>query len=248
MKRRIATTIAEIVIATFSLGIVAELTIPELVETYDTSTTIMLLRQAYSALSTSYNYALDDYGTPDFWSSGGTGNNQSVDMGNILSERMRLMKNCGTGVGCFPDVNYDNLKNVENPQSLNQDPNYSKVALSNGMSFSFSSWDSNCNVDFGKTTALSNVCGFIGVDLNGSKSPNKYGVDYFGFLLTKSGVIPMGLDEQNKYPFNGFCNRNSNANNSYENGLSCSAWVLYNGNMDYLKCNNLNWNGRRSCG
>ena len=31
----------------------------------------------------------------------------------------------------------------------------------------------------------------------------------------------------------------------YENGFGCTAWVLFNENMDYLKCSGLDWDGKK---
>lgn len=30
-------------------------------------------------------------------------------------------------------------------------------------------------------------------------------------------------------------------------GTSCSAWVIYNENMDYIRCSDLSWGGKTKC-
>ena len=29
--------------------------------------------------------------------------------------------------------------------------------------------------------------------------------------------------------------------------LGCTAWVLYNENMEYLRCSDLSWDGKKKC-
>lgn len=38
-------------------------------------------------------------------------------------------------------------------------------------------------------------------------------------------------------------------NTSYERitGGGCTAWVIFNENMDYLHCDDLSWNGKTKC-
>ena len=31
------------------------------------------------------------------------------------------------------------------------------------------------------------------------------------------------------------------------NGYSCTAWVIFKENMDYLKCDDLTWDGKNKC-
>lgn len=58
----------------------------------------------------------------------------------------------------------------------------------------------------------------------------------FGFYVYKYRIVPRGLstDELD------LCLGGKNYSN-------CTAWAMYNGNMDYLHCNDLSWNGKRKC-
>ena len=88
------------------------------------------------------------------------------------------------------------------------------------------------------------------VDVNGTTPPNRMGIDIHNFLFTQDRIIPGGADTAGLgiiQPPNGFpekCNRHLK---DRENGLGCTAWVLYNKNLDYLHCDNLSWNGKKSC-
>ena len=82
------------------------------------------------------------------------------------------------------------------------------------------------------TKYLQNVCGDIKVDINGDAPPNVVGKDVFVFYYTKYNIVPLGYVEDTLRPISKFCNRKSNEK---LNGHSCSAWVIYKGNMDYLR-------------
>jgi hypothetical protein len=60
----------------------------------------------------------------------------------------------------------------------------------------------------------------------------------FWFYLTKSTIIPVGVQEDTNYPFNPNCSRS---------GQGCTAWVIYNENLDYLHCDDLSWDGKKKC-
>lgn len=75
--------------------------------------------------------------------------------------------------------------------------------------------------------------GIIYVDVNGLKGPNTGGVDVFQFNTSEKSL--------------GFGDDMSSDVRCYTNPFSCSAWVIKNENMDYLKCNDLSWNGKTKC-
>ena len=84
---------------------------------------------------------------------------------------------------------------------------------------------------------LSETYAIIYVDLNGVKSPNTYGKDLFMFYLTKQNIIPTGTQNETIWPFS----------SCYTSGGACTAWVIINENMDYLRCKDLSWNGKKKC-
>ena len=87
------------------------------------------------------------------------------------------------------------------------------------------------------------VCGDIAVDINGiNTKPNAFGKDIFYFDITKNGIRPMGKDRRQ---FDDYCNMTITS--TQLNGYGCAAWVLQFKNTDYLKCNDLTWNGKHSC-
>ena len=75
----------------------------------------------------------------------------------------------------------------------------------------------------------------VGTD---NKDKNVLGKNVFKFAVYSNIILPEG---NRKARYNSF------ANNCYQNGAACTAWVIENGNMDYLHCDDLSWNGKRKC-
>lgn len=97
------------------------------------------------------------------------------------------------------------------------------------------------------------MCGEIIVDVNGTKSPNMFGQDMFPFYLTNYGIIPAGMQGETSQPFKKHCNLSSgpwgtDLGGNFKNGFGCTAWVVFNENMDYLRCKDLDWGGKTKCG
>lgn len=49
---------------------------------------------------------------------------------------------------------------------------------------------------------------------------------------------------ETRFSFKKYCDM---SNKSNLNGYGCTAWVIYNENMDYTRCNNLSWDGKLKC-
>ena len=241
----LAFSLAEVLVVTGMIGMVADLLMPELVGNYRAQSAIVQLKRSYAVASNAYQRAVAENGTPDAWGLSDSGAPVGLEsLNNVMSNGMKVLKNCGTGPGCFPENGYKNMQGSTSDVNIDQNTDYTKMILADGTSVSLSQLDSNCDLSWGDTKALSNVCGTIGIDINGLKGPNTYGDDYFGFVITKHGIIPMGTQAQSAYSFDGFCNK---AKMDGKNGLSCSAWALYNDNMDYKDCIGLSWNGSTTC-
>lgn len=242
LKRKIAFTLAEVLITLGVIGIVAEMTIPTLIQNVNEKVTVTELKKAYSTMSNAYTLAVQENGTPDEWNlvamndPGGAEN-----ILNILAPFLRITKNCGRNPGCWPNVVYREI-NGGPSQAVDTNPAFAKAQLADGSLFIAYSYG-NCNLDHGTTEALSKVCGYFTVDINGDKSPNQIGIDTFRFYLTKKGIIPNGTKPEYSYSFDSDCRDRATA--TY--GLGCAAWVLYNENQDYLHCNNLSWDGPTKC-
>lgn len=229
-------TLAEVLIVIGIIGIIAQMTIPTLVQNVQEKTTVTALKKAYSTLSQAYTMAVQENGTPDNWglTADAAGNQRVLDM---LSPILNTTQNCGLGDGCFVNKNY---KTLGNGDWGNKYTNHSvgKAQLADGSQILTVSYGSCTNIQ-GTSTALKNCCGWIGIDTNGSKNPNQLGVDFFAFYLTTSGIIPIGSQQETGIPFDDCKNLGM--------GYGCTAWVLYNENLDYLHCSGLDWATKTKC-
>ena len=129
-----------------------------------------------------------------------------------------------------------------------------KYVLNNGVvvgvkaryySLDQSSYDSPCSASV--STALVkdarvhyNYCASIFVDLNGRSKPNIGGKDTFEFRAYTDGLLPLGYYEASSNTGFRGCSK--------VGSTQCTAWVIHNDNMDYLRCRDeLHWSGPHSC-
>lgn len=222
----LAFTLAEVLITLAVIGIVAALTLPSFIEKYQEKILITKLKKFYSELAFAHNMNI--------------ANEKTGFTSEDLLEYFKTYKICEhTYEGCA-DNTYVNVKNGRanwgKTDSFASTSNY--AILQNGMILRYFSWGNTCSNDAG-TGALKNACGEFSVDINGSQKPNQLGKDVFYFYVTQKGIVPFGTKEETRYPFETTC--------ASPPGTSCAAWVLENENFDYLKCDDLSWNGKKTC-
>ena len=72
------------------------------------------------------------------------------------------------------------------------------------------------------------------------------GVTQFNFDIMKNGLNPRG--RLGEFPFETYCDiKNKSGLSTDAQGRGCAAWVLYEGNMEYLHCDDLSWGGKKKC-
>lgn len=243
MKR--AFTLAEVLITLGVIGVVAAITIPTILQNSQTQQTISTLKKAYTTFSQAYAQAVKDNSTPDNWGLVAQSDPQGAEnILNTLAPYLRVTKNCGRNAGCFPTQTYKLLSGSDDSFDGPFDSNtaYAKAQLADGSIIAVDSLG-DCE-DGDPAPMLQQECGEAYVDINGFKKPNQIGIDLFYFYITKTGITPAGsqLESSAEFPFDIHCKDKSSAD-----GWGCTAWVLYNENMDYLKCNNLSWSGPTKC-
>ncbi len=233
-------TIAEVLITLGIIGVVAGLTIPTIIKKQEEISTVSKLKKIYSTLSQASLQAIQDNGTPDNWDLKGVGDQDgAVNAFKMLIPYLRVAENCGKSNGCFPQNVYYKFLNGGDQWNLYASTNMARIKLADGTPVGIRISDETCsNTEF-------NVCASIYIDTNGVSSPNQYGRDTFNFILTKRGIIPSGLPTapSTLSIFDDDCRDKTTAN-----GHGCVAWVIYNENMDYLKCSDLSWDGKHKCG
>ncbi len=247
VEGKCAFTLAEVLITLGIIGVVAAITLPSLIQHNAEKQRVAQLKKAYSELSQAFLFAVDEHGAPTEW---GMGSLYEPHSHYILADNMRkylkLSKDC-------VDMTGEQTQKVCGYDGLYSDPwQYTEevrrlVVLNDGTAVNFRVYNGNCNINYGE---IKNICGTINVDLNGAKSPNRNGEDKFVIFVTRDKLVPAGIPGD-AHDFETACNRlHKHPYPEYYGGgnmYACTAWVLYNENMDYLHCDDLSWTGKTKC-
>ena len=252
--KKVAFTLAEVLITLGIIGVVAALTLPSLIQHNVEKQRVSQLKKAYSELSQAYNLAVEEYGSPTEWGMTGMYDEQShYIMASNMKKFLKLSEDCvdmsdseaKKVCGQEGKVGKSYIQNgiIQNTVKRNG----RSLILSDGTTLAFRVYTGRCSFQYG---AIKNVCGTITVDVNGSKYPNQVGEDQFGIFFTKEKLVPAGIKGA-IYTFERACNRTiKSPYPSYDGGqnmYACTAWVLYNENQDYLHCDDLSWDGKHFC-
>lgn len=239
--RKNAFTLAEVLITIGIIGIVAALTMPSLIQKNKEKATVTAVKKAYSVLSNAYTLAKLDNGDPTNWNTITYASFDGAVNGlKVLSKYMKSVKICDNEADINKCAPYKEITLLDG-QPIAVDGSY--LFLSDGSILSYFVESENCTGNWGNTKELKSVCAELHVDINGKKGPNIAGEDIFHFYLTKYGIVPFGVPEATRL-FEGHCNKKINY---FPNGWGCAAWVIHNENMDYLKCDDLSWDGKTKC-
>lgn len=134
---------------------------------------------------------------------------------NIFKPYLKIAKDCGTtnSTICWYQGSYKTIKDA-NWGNYSTNPNYYKVLLADGSAMVFRGGD-GVDIDLE-----------IFYDVNGEAPPNAWGKDLFEFNVKDKKLIPRGTLYIDGYE------QACKAPNVI--GWECTAWVIFNGNMDYL--------------
>lgn len=209
------------------------MTIPTLHQSITEKVTTTQLKKTYSTFENALRMAVAENGPVSEWgmSASASGDGKHNIFLQTMSKYLRFTKFCGSGTGCFPDYAAKTLDG-HNGDNFNS-PGFSKALLADGSAIAV--WVS-------LPSCPSSFCGEFSVDLNGNKPPNQSGKDTFWFFFYTDKVLPQGISQTGS----GLAGCSLSESGEY-NGRKCTAWVIYNGNMDYLHCNDLKWGGKTTC-
>lgn len=251
-NKRIAFTLAEVLIVIAVIGIVASLTIPTLVQKYKERETVAKLKKVYSLVSQAYNLAIAENGTLDTWGlhtsvSDYNDEDDFAEPDSSFASREKIIR------ALAKYLKYDKI--IIERITSEKDASETAIYLNDGTKLDsffidFSQWGTNegnsgskCMAYYGDSKALQEGCANFIVDINGDKEPNELGEDRFGFYITKNAIIPRGtIESRELYSFENAC-----LNPNQYDRVACTAWVIENENMDYLHCDDLSWDGKHKC-
>ena len=232
--KALAFTLAETLVVMGIIGVVAALTIPNLNQSTGDREKVAKVKKIYSNLEDALGRAQAVYGPLDEWFQNDGDDNEAKTkrFAERMIEFMKVSKNCGQEEsGCFASTNVTYSDGSDSGESYDDHPDGSyNVVLADG------------------TSVLFLIGGYysnrIRVDIDGpNKGKNFQGIDLFDFGLgfddydyvQKNTIYP-------SYPTNG-----TDSGEAFIKDYT-TAWVIQNGNLDYLKCpDELVWGTKTSC-
>ena len=232
-SRKIAFTLAEVLITLGIIGVVAAMTLPSLIQNYHEKQRVTQLKKAYSVMQNAFLMAQEEYGDVTDWGLTITNTGEKDDDGNDI------LDNSGT-----ENVMNILMKYVEKSK-IPQNSYIGYVESIDGRQ-AFWPWEVSADKYFYLKDGTVVTMGWISsLDCNGDyqgkkivcsdfwivfpkKSKMKIGVDVFNFIFTTEGFKPNSTTNGAK------CNAFEAVGRADINGRGCTAHALYNGNMDYL--------------
>ena len=219
-----AFTLAEVLITLTIIGVIAALTIPNLMQNYRKQERISQIKTAYTILGNAAKLAIAEHGSPDGWYINRDEMTDSISKSFYLAKNyfvpyLKTQKICGArgysqyfeaGTGCFGNGGqsgngewyYLNNTNSSNAGSQYGSAWWYTIQLENGM---------GVGIQYHGTWGA-----YIIVDVNGPKGPNLAGNDVFGFYFDfQQGAVRTGMYVYNNYyiahPHGGFSSSVNNA-------------------------------------
>ena len=167
-----AFTLAEVLVTVGIIGVVAAMTVPNLMENYQRQSYITQLRKVYSELSQAAEHAMSDSHSPRLYETIAMRNGRV----NFLQTYFKINQTCDANnlTDCFAD-------------------SYTTIGGEAYRLKDLVSTESACGVvASGYTICLNGH--FAALDINGKQGPNVLGRDLFGFFLNNDGSITSGMD------------------------------------------------------
>lgn len=230
-----AFTLAEVLITLGIIGVVAAMTIPTLIQKHEERVTVVKLKKMHSTLAQAYlmNKAHDGVtlGVSQI-----DNDSAAKEIADVFVPYLKIHKDCkNTEKGCMFSGTYKHKNGNAHAKYDVGGAGAYRVLLADGASIWFRRTKSTNN-----TTGAITYYDTIYYDLNGPKDPNIWGKDLFYFQILNDTIVAVG-DENTLNPFSTYCKASDST------GQGCAAWVIKNGNMDYLHCNYLSWDGKHKC-
>lgn len=255
-----AFTLAEVLITLAVIGIVAAITIPVLIQKHQEKVTVTKLKKAYNIINQAYQMAVIEHGTYDQWGMNGAsldedGNytdefkNDFTLLWDTLSPYMKVVSRCTHDMPKCSELLLDSYKINTLDGSLRGEGTSGAEAallLADGIMVTGGYTSSkDCTKQAGTSNMLKNVCADFSIKIGPKKPIYTTGKNSFYFYVTKYGIYPIGMPEDTQITFENHCSRSKKSSDL--NGYGCTAWVIMNGNMDYLHCDDLSWDGKKTC-
>lgn len=176
-KKQKGFTLAEVLITLGIIGVVAALTIPNLIKNYQKEQYVTQVKKVYTTIEQAIKLSEVENGSYNTWQYGTVNQNgtEAVNFANTyLIPYMSVAKNCGTATGCWVHPKkFDGTNTSYADSSL-----YSKFILNDGTTIHVATFTTGVSIHF---------------DINGLKGPNIYGHDILIYSIRPNeqlGIAP----------------------------------------------------------
>ena len=187
-----AFTLAEVLITLGIIGIVAEMTIPTLMNNVQDQTFKTGWKKAFSELSQAQQEIITDNGGVDFV-------NQCADFDDkclrgLFMAKMNIVKSCDDPItdGCQLTSTFMD-GTVTSPLTTGINLGWPAIITSSGYSVKFRSHYGDCHDYAAWNIGYPVECGWMQVDVNGIKKPNMAGKDIFFLGISKNKLVARGI-------------------------------------------------------
>ena len=216
-QRKIAFTLAEVLITLGIIGVVAAMTMPSLIANYQKKQIVAQLKKVYSTISQAYEMSKNENGPSEDW----VDTSQSISTENVKKyvqtywlPYFKSLQECSN----YGDCSYDtNAKAPDGVSHLNLTGNNRyTIILSDGTLIAFVpfSWTEDKGQFWGKDQKFY-------IDLNGAKRPNVLGKDVFLFMIYNDKVTSY-CPTKDESTINSNCSKTGN-------GHCCSTKIMRDG-------------------
>ena len=238
LKNKKAFTLAEVLITLTIIGVIAALTIPNLMKNYQNHANYVALKKSYSVLQNAVKLAERENGTAEDW---GMLSTQTWDVAAKIGAKkiepfLKYSKKCeAPNKDCW----VNEIKNLNGSTRQNTDlttlnGRTNIYTLQDGSVVCVNSCTKTSCADGSALNAQRNDLRYLTfiVDVNGKKGPNQLGRDIFRFSLLDGnrGLVPAGLDAS-EAQMNANCSKSTTDNNY--GGNFCAYKVLKEGGIYY---------------
>lgn len=232
LTKKIAFTLAEVLIVVGIIGIIAEVTIPTLMASFKKQVAVTQLKATYSILNAALTRAGVDYGTDiNQWTIDNINSTTSFSQTYLLPY-LKTVENCGTSNSATCAYDIYSLKNSAYYDTIRGGAGYYSFVLTNGALIAVTFWDDSSPI-------VGNDRFVIYIDVNARSKPNVVGKDVFliepggnfGGDPNKNKLVPYGHSTsrtRNCY-MTGTCEfdwSTSSCNKSTGNGDMCMALIM----------------------
>ncbi len=251
-KRKLAFTLAEVLITLAIIGVVAAMTLPILIQKYQKQVWVSQLEKSVSTWDNGFKMMLADAGTAnlfdtEFWNKLGVGEDSydyacdsETDNDEILKKYFNILSfgyvKDGSSKDCSFEM-YENggsesfYKSLDGKSYPLAAPLARKVQMADGTTVGLHLFSKSSNYQ----EIFPDYAGVVLIDVNGqNKGPNQWGRDAFMLYVNKKGyLVPaFSYEKLKKQPV--FCGDFETGDINGASGFGCEARIIHDGwKMNY---------------